>query len=70
MPRLDSTVEGELSDFSDTQIADLVLERVWANEPIGGPRALLLEQAIDRLRRTGREQLTDDDLLAAYQAAQ
>lgn len=43
-------VNAELSKRTNHEIADLLIEHVWAYAEITSPLAVLLEQAIDRLR--------------------
>lgn len=40
-----------LSKLTDDQLADLVLEKIWANLKSTSTLAVVLEQVIDRLRR-------------------
>jgi len=59
---LDSArIDGELRKKSDVEIADLLLQEVWAEEDVTTKRCALIEHAIDRLHRAKGGPLPPDE---------
>jgi len=55
----DAFAQTELDQKTDAEIV-VLLEQAWSEEPmLGNPRLLLMEQAMERLKRTGGGRLTD-----------
>jgi len=60
---LDSArIDGELRKKSDAEIADLLLQEVWAEEDVTTKRCALIEHAIDRLHRAKGGPLPPEDV--------
>jgi hypothetical protein len=48
-------IEGALKKKSNAEIADLVLNHLWADTVVGSPQSALLNEVTERLRGENRE---------------
>ena len=55
--KVEADRNAELNDLTDEQIAELLLNEVWAEMSSLTVEATLIGQAIDRLRRSGGQRL-------------